>query len=348
MSVKFKNLIRFFVVLALVLSTLAFLGCPSSDDSDSNGTPNGDEPMPTLIFADLSWDSAQFHNRVAAFILEHGYGYDIDYIYGDTIALFQGLTQGDIDIEMECWVENQQEAYDAAIAAGTVIDLGENFWDNWQGWLVPRYVVEGDPSRGIDPVAPGLESVVDLPQYWEVFKAPEDPDKGRFYSCIAGWECEKINEDKMIAYGLDEYYNIFLPGSGAALLASLESAYLKGEPWFGYYWEPTPAMGEFDMIRLEEPPFDEAVWNDNHACAYPAVHVNIVVNAGLEDKAPEAVDFLEQYIFTTEIVNEALAYMSENEASVEDAAVWFLTEHEEVWTPWVSNDIAGKVKAALS
>jgi glycine betaine/proline transport system substrate-binding protein len=347
MSVRFKTLLRLFIGLALVLSTLTFLGCPS-DDPDSNGSQNGDEPLPTLIFGDLSWDSAQFHNRVAAFILEQGYGYGIEYIYGDTIPIFLGVSRGDVDIEMECWVENQQEAYDEAIAAGTVTDLGENFWDNWQGWLVPRYVVEGDPARGIEPMAPGLVSVTDLPQYIELFKDPEDPAKGRFYSCIAGWECEKINEDKMTAYGLDEYYNIFLPGSGTALLASLESAYLQGEPWFGYYWEPTWALGKFDMIALEEPPYDEAVWNANHACEYPAVHVNIVINAGLEDKAPEAVDFLEKYIFTTALVNEALAYMQANEATVEDAAEWFLANHEEVWTQWVSADIANKVKAALS
>ena len=48
----------------------------------------------TLTFADLNWDSAQVHNRIAAFILEHGYGYDIAYNFGATIPMFVGLEDG--------------------------------------------------------------------------------------------------------------------------------------------------------------------------------------------------------------------------------------------------------------
>jgi glycine betaine/proline transport system substrate-binding protein len=336
-------------VLSLTL-ILSFTGCTSDSDDDGNGNGGngGEEPKPTLIFGDLNWDSAQFHNRVAAFIVENGYGYPVDYIAGATIPIWLGLSMGDIDINMELWLENQQEAYDESIAAGTVIDLGENFWDNWQGWLVPRYVVEGDPERGIEPMAPGLSSVTDLPQYWEVFVDPEDPDKGIFYSCIPGWACEIINETKMEAYGLTEYYNILPPGSGAALLSSLAGAYLQGEPWFGYYWEPTSALGMFDMIRLEEPAFDEEIWGTTNACAYPAVHVNICVNSGMIDKAPDVVEFLEAYTTTTPQINAALAYMEENEASADEAAIWFLEEYEDVWTQWVSDGVAAQVKAALS
>ena len=41
----------------------------------SLGTPlqASDEGQP-VVFADFSWDSVQFHNRVAGFILEHGFG----------------------------------------------------------------------------------------------------------------------------------------------------------------------------------------------------------------------------------------------------------------------------------
>ena len=105
-------------------------------------------PKKTLVFADLNWDSAQVHSRIAAFIIENGYGYKTEYIPGGTIPLWAGLTRGDVDINMECWVDNQQEAYDKGIAAGKVIDLGSNFPDSWQGWLVPTYVVKGDSKRG--------------------------------------------------------------------------------------------------------------------------------------------------------------------------------------------------------
>ncbi|MCK5576721.1 MAG: ABC transporter substrate-binding protein [Dehalococcoidales bacterium] len=314
------------ITLSIVLVLSSFIGCVTKKE--------------TLVFADLDWDSAQLHNRIAAFIIEHGYGYDVDYNFGSTIPMFVGLTDGANDISMEIWVENQQEAYDEAIAAGTIVDLGGNFLDNWQGWLVPTYMIE-------DGLLPAGVSVSDMPQYWELFKDPEDPTKGRFYSCIAGWECELINEEKFGVYGLNDTYNILRPGSGAALLTSLVDAYENREPWFGYYWEPTSALGIYDMTHVGEPAYSDAVWNDNYGCAYPAVKVNIVVTASLLDRAPEVVAFLEKYDTTSAITNDALAYMEQNDATTAEAAVYFLENYESLWIQWVPADIASKVKAAL-
>jgi ABC-type proline/glycine betaine transport system substrate-binding protein len=56
------------VVAAAVLLSMSAAGCASAEK----------EP---IIFGDLSWDSAQVNNRIAAFMLAHGYGYDnIEYI----------------------------------------------------------------------------------------------------------------------------------------------------------------------------------------------------------------------------------------------------------------------------
>jgi glycine betaine/proline transport system substrate-binding protein len=39
--------------------------------------------------------------------------------------------------------------------------------------------------------------------------------------------------------------------------------------------------------------------------------------------------------------------MTAEEADTQAAAEWFLKEYEDVWTGWVSSDIAAKVKKAL-
>jgi len=300
-----------------------------------------------LVLADVSWDSVQVHNRIAGFILEHGYGYDVEYVPGDTIALFAGMARGDIDITMELWVENLGDLLVKAVKEGSVLDLGSNFPDSRQGWLVPTYVIKGDPARGIKPLAPGLKSVSDLPKYWKVFKDVEDPGKGRFYTCLPGWNCLEINEVKMTTYGLNKYYNIFVPGSDAALVGSMASAYKKGKPWFGYYWAPTWALGKYDMTFLEEPAYNKAAWDKNYGCAYPPVRVNIGVNAKMQEKAPEVVAFLSKYDTTQAICNKFLAYMQDNKADTAEAALWFLKNYLDLWTPWVPADVAQKVKAAM-
>ena len=300
-----------------------------------------------LVLADVGWDSVQVHNRIAGFILKNGYGYEVEYLPGETIPLFAGLARGDIDINMEVWIANQREAYDKAIKAGQVIDLGSNFPDSWQGWMVPTYVIKGNAKRGIKPMAPDLKSVQDLPKYWKLFKDPEDPSKGIFYSCIPGWECEKINEKKFKVYGLDKYYNHFPPGSYAALVGSLAAAIKKGKPWFGYHWAPTWPLGKYDMTPLEEPTFDKAVWDKNKGCAYPSVKVNIVVNTSLLKKAPDAVKFLKQYETTQAMANKFLAYMEDEKADKEAGAIWFLKNYKDIWHGWVPADVMKKVEAAL-
>src|SRR5699024_8721426 len=102
-----------------------------------------------------------------------------------------------------------------------------NFNDNDQGLYVPAYVIEGDEKRGIDPLAPDLKTVEDLKKYPDVFKDPEDPKKGRVINAPSGWEVEKVITDKFDTYGLEETFNNFLPGSDAAIVASLEMLIIR-------------------------------------------------------------------------------------------------------------------------
>ncbi len=312
----------------------------------------------TIIFADFGWDSAQVHNRIAAVIIEKGLGYPVKYVQGETIMLNTALIQargGEApNVNMETWTENWQDLYDEGLAKGKdpdtdegFVNLGANFPNSVQGWYVPRYVVEGDAERGIAPMAPELKSVFDLPEYWKLFKDPEDPTKGIFYSCIPGWSCALVNEKKFEAYGIKENYNIMQPGSGPALAASMETAYKRGKPWLGYYWAPTWVLGKLDMYQLEEPAFDKEIWETTKACSYPAVKCDIIVHKNLPKEAPEVVEFLKNYETTLDINNKFLAYMQDNKASTEDAAQWFLKKYENLWTAWVPADVAAKVKAAM-
>jgi glycine betaine/proline transport system substrate-binding protein len=311
-----------------------------------------------IIFADFGWDSAQVHNRIAGIIIEKGLGYPIRFVQGETIMLNTALIQakgGEApNVNMESWAQNWQELYDEGLAKGSdpnseegFINLGANFPNSVQGWYVPRYVVEGDPERGIKPMAPDLKSVFDLPKYWKLFKDPEDPSKGRFLSCIPGWACATVNEQKIEVYGLKDYYNIMQPGSGPALAASMETAYKRGKPWFGYYWAPTWVLGKLDMYQLEEPAFDQQIWDSTRACAYPSVKCDILVYKKLPQEAPDVVEFLKNYETTLDITNKILAYMQDNKATAEGAAIWFLKQYESLWTQWVSADVAAQVKAAI-
>ncbi|MDQ0314058.1 ABC transporter substrate-binding protein [Amorphus orientalis] len=307
-----------------------------------------------VVFAGLDWDSSYFHNAVAGFILEHGYGCGTETSPGSTIPLLNAMARGAVDITMEMWIPNVRDVWDQAVARGRVVEVGVNFPDATQKWYVPKYLVEGD-----DAPAAGLTSVEDLAKYKDVFADPEEPDKGRFFNCILGWGCEVINTKKLHAYGLDDSYTNVRPGTGAALSAAIESHIQRNQPIVFYYWGPTWVLGKFAdrIVALDEPDYDPKIWSAliaasnpedvDKATAYPLVEVSIAVSTEFQEVAPKIVEFLSNYQTTNEMVSEALAYMRDNNATADEAAIHFLQQNPDIWTGWVPDEVAATVKTAL-
>lgn len=302
-----------------------------------------------VIFGEQNFDSFRCHVAIAAFLMKHGYDFEVRKINAESLVVMHSITNGDIHVNMECWVDNYRQQYQKAMDSGDVIDVGANYPDSWQGWLVPTYVIEGDPERGIKPMAPDLKTVFDMKKYWKLFKDPEDPDKGRFMGCIPGWGCEIINKFKIKGYGLDKYYNVVTPGSDMALNGSMVAAYKKGNPWFGYYWAPTWVLGKLDMTPLEEPPHDPKLWNEEnqYACAYPSVRVAILLYKSWAEKYPEAAEVFKNYETNLNMNNKMLAWKRDNKAEPDETAVWFLKTYKDKWTTWVTPEAAKKINAAL-
>jgi|SRR5690625_466075 len=327
------KVLRKFLIGVLMMTALFLVAC-GEEESIANKTK-------PIVFADEGWDSIRFHNEVAGIIIEEGFGYETEQTTGSDVALWKGLEQGDIDVHMEGWTENLKEIYTQAIDSGNVVELSVNFDDNYQGLYVPTYVIEGDAERGIEPVAPDLKYITDLANYADVFVDPDDTSKGRIVGATPGWAINEIFEEAIIEYGLDEFYNYMSPGSESAINASLVSAYDAGDPWLGYNYEPNWIMGIYDMTPLLEKDPEGVI------AEVASQDITIVANVDLQDEAPEVVEFLKKYETTSQIASDALTYIQEENADAYEAAVNFLQENEDLWTEWVSDDIAEKVKASI-
>lgn len=307
-----------------------------------------------IVFAGLDWDSNAFHTAVAQRILRDGMGCEVDLIPGSTIPLFNGMARGDMHVMMEVWSNNTPPSWTAGVAAGRLVEVGINFPDAVQGWFVPKYLVQGDQAP-----ARGLRAVSDLPRFKALFRDPEEPGKGRFLNCIAGWQCELVNSKKLHAYGLAEHYTNFRPGTGAALDAAILSALQRRRPVLFYYWGPTWLLGQVgnDLVMLDEPPYDAARWaaldrvrdprDAREATAYPVVEVRIGANKAFLDRAPRIHAFLQRYRTSARLVSDALAYMQRTRGSADDAARHFLKTRADLWTGWVPPETAARVQAAL-
>ena len=297
-----------------------------------------DEDRPTIIFSDLNWTSSEIQVRAAAFIVEHGFGYEVDMVAGDTTSLFQGLINGDTNVTMEIWPS--QQPWIDELEDPTIIEiLGDSLDTNWEGWVVPQYVKDQNP---------GLVSVSDLPEYIELFVTADSRGKARFVDCVPGWACEQVNGNKVVAYGLEDVLELIKPGSGAALFEDLESTYARGEAWLGYMWGPTKPTATLDLYRLEEPEWTEECWNSDQGCAYPDSEVRIAVHRDLLDGAPDIVEFLRAWDFAASVQVESEIWLADNNATPDEAAIWYLNNNVDVWAAYVPADVAERVEAALA
>ena len=300
-------------------------------------------PKEPIVFSDLNWASAQVQNRVAQYIVEKGYGYPTDVVFGATLPLFQGLRKGDTHVTMEIWLPNQDEAWAEALAAKEVVRLGASLGNDWQSaFTIPAYLQKEYPD---------LDSVEDLKEekYAKLFATAETDGKARMVSCVIGWACEEVNAKQIESYGLTDYVHVLNPGDSAAANADLYGAYEKGEPWLGYQWGTNDPALLLDLVRLNEPAYSDACWESTKACAYEDATIFIAVHPELPDRAPEVVAMLEAWGFNIDVYKEVAAWQSDNpDASANDAALWWLKSKPNVWSNWVTDDAASSINAALS
>ncbi len=315
--------------------------------SGCSGEPNSSNDK-EIIFADAGWDSIKLHNAIAGTIAEQAFGYSWKETPGSSAVLHEGLLMGEVDVHMENWTNNLS-SYEDDLDAGKFNELGVNFDDNHQGFYVPRYVIEGDDSRGIKASAPNLKNVWDLKKYSEVFKDEENPDKGRVYGAIPGWEVDEIMYNKYMHYGLDENFIYFRPGSDAALSAAIVSAYEKGKPIAAYYWDPTWLMGKYDFVLLEDEPYNKETYLEGNT-ALPSVKVTVSASNKFyeNEQNKEVLEFFKKYKTSSIMTSEGLAYMQDTGADYKKAAKWFLTKNDQLLDEWLDKEQATQVRTYLN
>lgn len=319
-----KKIITLLLVLTLVMSLAA---C-------------GEEESKKITLGEGDWDSNAFQDQLVKIILENGYDTEVDIVTADTAVMVASLKTEKLDVCLELWSDNVV-TYDEDIKNGEYIELGLNFDDNTQGLYVPRYLVEGEGA-----LAPELKTVQDLAKYVDLFENPEDPSRGIIYGGPEGWGATSFLHKKMETYGLEEAYDFKTIDSGSTLAATLSGAYLKEEPWVGYYWEPTWVLGLYDMVLLGDSDYSEEDF-DNGVGSFPTVDVTVASSQAFVDENPELAEFFSNYSTSSAIINEALAYMQENEVEADETAKWFIVEKQDIWTAWVDADVAKKVLAAV-
>lgn len=342
MTTKSTHAPRFLrlTVVAALAGTLssAALAAPSADCG-------------RVTIANMNWQSAEVLANIDQIVLSKGYGCDAELVPGDTMpTLTSMIEKGQPDVAPEAWVNSIREPLDKAVKAGklhyTVAALSDG---GVEGIWVPKYFADAHPD---------IKTVSDALKHPELFPASDDPKKGALYNCPSGWSCQITTGNLFkAAKAADKGFVLVDSGSAAGLDGSIAKAYERKQPWMGYYWAPTAILGKYQMVKLPvNVKFDKAAWDSCNAkgdCAnpklnpWPKADVNTVVTDRFRQQAGPAYAYLSKRQWDNATVNSLLAWMKDNQADGKDGALHFLESRPEIWTKWVSADVAAKVKAAL-
>ncbi|MEO8684286.1 MAG: ABC transporter substrate-binding protein [Devosia sp.] len=317
-----------------------------------SATAYAQEGCGEVTIASMNWQSAEVLASLDKFILEHGYDCKVSVISGDTVPTLTSMAErGQPDIAPEAWVDLVPEVVNRGIEEGKLVATGLALSDGaQQGWFIPQYVAEANPD---------IVTIADALKHPELFPAPEEAGKGAVFNGPQGWGGTVVTTQMFKAYkGEDAGFVLVDTGSAAGLDGSISRAYENKEGWLGYYWAPTAILGRYPMVKLAlNAPHDAAEWtrcNSNAECPDPKVNdwvadkVLTVTTSDFAGRAPAPVmTYLSSRSWSNSTVNGLLSWMTDNQATGDDGAQYFLENNKDIWSTWVSPEAAAKIEAAL-
>jgi glycine betaine/proline transport system substrate-binding protein len=309
----------------------------------------------SISISEMNWASAELMANVDKFILHEGYGCDVSLVPGATQTTFASMNEkGQPDMAPEMWTNAVSVPLKKAMGEGRLHSVNQSpITDLGEGWWITPKTARDHPE---------LKTVLDILKHPEIFPDKEEPSKGAFITCPAGWGCQLVNANLFRGFDMENKgWKLVDPGSAAGLDGSMSKAVERGTYWFGYYWSPTAMIGKYNMVKVPfgvpfagKDHWDNCIAKSEQECADPQPsawtqsEVQTIITDKLKKKGGKAViDYLSNRVFPGPVMNQMLVYMGDNQASGEDAAIEFLLTKEDVWTQWVPADVANKVKKSL-
>jgi len=294
-----------------------------------------------VSITEMNWASSQIITEVSKFLMEQGYGCTVEKVPSATTTSVASLAEnGEPDIVTELWLNSTGDVYEKLEAEGKVKRLGEVFSPGGvEGWWIPAYLAESNPElTTIEGVMANAELV-----------------GGQFNNCPDGWGCRNVNDNIIKALGMRDSMDVFDHGSGETLATSIAAAYEDKKPWFGYYWAPTAVLGKYPLVQVKIGDIDTEIHGENAnkdtanpgVSDFPPAPVLTVATADFADSQPEVAELMSNMSYDIDILNTTLAWQDDNNASAEEAAVYFIQNYSDVWSAWINDDAKSKLSALI-
>ena len=310
------------ITSSLALGSLLALGQAASADK--------------ITLTEFKYASAQASIHVVKEIIETRLGVEVDKKPGNNAVFYAGMAKGDgdFDAHLEGWYPNQIALVDEYVRGTKEISMSEHSYGATSGFCVPRYFAEAN----------NIKHITDLSRPEVAAQLDSDGDgMGEIWVGKPGWLATNENHVKARDYGLLAL-NTETRHDAAVHFANLAAAVKQKKGYAGYCWAPDGVWKMYDVVQLEEPPYEASCnkvinqkndpdWFENSvaSCASAPKSVYILWSKTLEDRLPIVASLLGNITLDTETVsNWAYEVGSLKRPAAEGAAEWIAANEDRV------------------
>jgi glycine betaine/proline transport system substrate-binding protein len=321
--------------LVLVAFSLLLAACGDDTGGDTTAPADGGATTAppagdgeTINLVANAWTASALNAEIAKQLIESELGNTVEIVAIDENTMFTGLSDGSLDVVLEVWPSGITEDEQAFLDDGSVVNIGELGAVGKIGWFVPQYVIDEHPELAT------WEGFQD-PELAALFATAETGEKGRFL----GTDPSYPHYEVAIIANLGLPLLVVFSGSEPATVAVLDARVAAQEPIVMYWWTPTAAVAQYDLVNVTLPEYNEECYADPAAidCDYPEDVLVKLASAQLAEKAPNVQSFLEKFTITTEDQLGMLPAVEIDGEDAADVAAQWIADNEDVWSAWLAD-----------
>ncbi|KHF41244.1 glycine betaine ABC transporter substrate-binding protein [Halalkalibacter okhensis] len=271
------------LLLGSMMAMLVATGVGCSTEDTSGETPEETGNGETITFGVTPWTSTVPPTKIASLILQD-MGYEVVETSADVGNVFMGLSRGDLDVFMDAWFPMHQVHMERF--SDTVVDTAVSYPEAETGWVVPNYMED-------------INSVEDI-------VGNEDLFNNEMYGIEEGTSSQEETNEMIEALGLDITQ---VNSSEGGMLAQAQRLMQQEEPVIFFGWRPHTMFNKYDI---------KVIGND--AGFFETSSVHVITNHELQEKAPDAFEFLSNWNISIDDVEEMIVQIEEEDQDPEEAA----------------------------
>jgi len=286
-----------------------------------------------VIIAEQSWTGSTVICQVMKYVLEKKLDIPVKVTQLNGSITWVGMDKGDVDVFSDIWETAEIEGMKKYTEEKKSCEVVLSYANAPQGWYIPKFVAEEHGIRTIEDLK-GKEKLFDI----------DGDGQGDLWGGPTSWKVNEITSIKIRDYGLD-FKNLGV--EQWAWLATLKAAIVKKKPVIFFYWEPEWLFTEYDLVKIQEPAYDDAKYKfvQKHpeqskiTCEFKPTDVWVGISKKMETRLPKAYQFFKNWSIPIEEVNQLIAMVTDldgkKKLSGPDAAKKWVEDNPDIVNAWL-------------